>query len=567
MTDSPHSTVTRGREALARGDVRTAGAAAEERLKSDARDVSALELRYLVQQRLGETAKAVETLRNVLGIDPRADWAYNELTRVLVANGQRSEADQVTRTALHVNPRNAEAHSLLGTLLSEANDLPSGEWHFRRALELGGAQASFLTNLAINVMRQGRLDEAETMFTRADAAAPANLLTLAHWSKLYELRGQLELAQQMLDRAQAASSADAVNLLRANYLARQGRQRDALAILERQPTLNGDGLLERGRLYDRLGRFAEAWGGFVAGKSRLAAEGGGLSYNAQAVEIFFARLKRFFVRSNLELLPATTRRAETPQPIFIVGFPRSGTTMIEQVISSHSSVRAGGELSFMGDIRRLANLLFPGSEPFPENLGRSFTADNRFAATLFRDFYLARAAQYGLLEPGKAFFTDKMPFNEIWLPLLRMSFPEARIVHVVRHPLDVCVSVMSNNLTHGFNCGYRIEDTVHHLAAVFDLVQHYRRELTLSEHVLKYEAFVADQEGETRRLLEYLGLPFEAGCLSFHENRRHAPTPSYAQVTERLNDRSLDRYRHYALHLQPFLPQLRAIMAAYGYEA
>ena len=566
MAGSPHLTVTRGREALARGDLHSAAAAAEERLRADVRDVHALELRYLVQQRRGENAQAAETLRTVLGIDARADWAYNDLTRLLVAGGRRTEADQVARAALRVNPQNAEAHSLFGMLLSESNDLPSGEFHFRRALELGGGQSTFLTNLAINLMRQGRLDEAESAFARADQAAPGDLSTLAHWSKLYELRGDLERAQQMLDRAQQGASPEAVNLLRSNYLARQGRHAEALAILERESALNGDALLERGRLYDRLGRFEEAWRDFVDGKARLAAEGGGLSYDARAVETFFARLKRFFVRSNLELLPATTRRAETPQPIFIVGFPRSGTTMLEQVLSSHSSVRAGGELSFMGDIRRLANLLFPGPEPFPENLARSFTADNRFAATVFRDFYLARAEQYGLLEPGKAFFTDKMPFNEIWLPLLKMSFPEARIVHVVRHPLDVCVSVMSNNLTHGFNCGYRIADTVHHLAAVFDLVEHYRRELTLDEHVLKYETFVAAQREETRRLLEYLGLPFAETCLRFHENRRHAPTPSYAQVTEKLNDRSLGRYRHYAQHLKPFLPQLRPIMTTYGYE-
>ena len=567
MLDSTHATVMRGREALARGDVRAAAAASEERLKAEPRDVAALELRYHVHQRLGEAAKAAETLRTIIGIDARADWAYNDLIRLLVANGLRGDADAVARTALRVNPANAEAHSLFGTLLSESNDLPSGEWHFRRALELGGARAEFLTNLAINLMRQGRLDEAEATFTRAGQAAPNELMTLAHWSKLYELRGDLERAQQMLDRAEKNSSASAVNLLRASYLGRQGRHREALAILERESTLNGDGLLERGRLYDRLGRFTEAWRDFVAGKARLAAEGGGLTYNAQAVEIFFARLKRFFVRSTLELLPATVARPGTPQPVFIVGFPRSGTTMIEQVLSSHSSVRAGGELSFMGDIRRLANLLFPGPEPFPENLARTFTADNRFAATLFRDFYLARAGQYGLLEPGKAFFTDKMPFNEIWLPLLRMSFPEAHIVHVVRHPFDVCVSVMSNNLTHGFNCGYRIADTVHHLAAVFDLVQHYRRELQISEYALKYETFVAGQREETERLLEYLGVPFEETCLRFHENQRHAPTPSYAQVTEKLNDRSIDRYRHYAQHLQPFLPQLRPIMAAYGYEA
>ena len=175
--------------------------------------------------------------------------------------------------------------------------------------------------------------------------------------------------------------------------------------------------------------------------------------------------------------------------------------------------------------------------------------------------------QYALLEPGKAFFVDKMPFNEIWLPLIRMAFPRAPIVHVIRHPLDVCVSVMANNLTHGFNCGYRIEDIVHHFAAVFALVEHYRREMEIGELELRYESFVANQELETRRLLGHLGLEFEESCLRFHETRRYAPTPSYAQVTEKLNDRSIGRHRHYAAHLKPFLPQLAPLIARYGYEA
>ena len=112
---------------------------------------------------------------------------------------------------------------------------------------------------------------------------------------------------------------------------------------------------------------------------------------------------------------------------------------------------------------------------------------------MFRDYYLARAEAAGLLEPGKSWFVDKMPFNEVWLPLITMAFPNAKVVRIVRHPLDVCVSVMSNNLTHGFNCGYRIEDTVHHFAAVFDLVEHYRRELGHDEYLLRYESFVANQ--------------------------------------------------------------------------
>jgi hypothetical protein len=159
-----------------------------------------------------------------------------------------------------------------------------------------------------------------------------------------------------------------------------------------------------------------------------------------------------------------------------------------------------------------------------------------------------------------------MPFNEIWLPVLRMAFPHARIVRVVRHPLDVCVSMLSNNLTHGFNCGYRIEDIVHHLAAVHALVEHYRREMQYDELVLRYESFVEAQVPQTGQLLDFLGLPFEPACLRFHESRRYAPTPSYAQVTETLNDRSIGRFRNYREQLRPYVATLQPLLSAYGYS-
>lgn len=514
----------------------------------------------------GDLAQAATALKEVLKADPRADWAYNDLTQVLFTMGRRGDAEQIARTALRLNPRNAQAHNLFGTILSELNDLPSGEWHFRRALELGGPEARFFANLALNLMQQGRTEEAERNFAAAEQQAPGDVKTLAHWSKLYEVRGELERAQELLERAEAAGSAGNVDLLRANHLVRAGRYQDALKILEAAPRLNGDAQLERGRLYDRLERFDEAWRDFVAAKTKLAAEAGGLKYQTEAVETFFARLKRFFTRDNIALLPCAGVRRDVAQPIFVMGFPRSGTTLVEQVLTSHSAVRPGGELAYVGELRKLANLLFAVPEPFPENLGRTWTADNRHTAALFRDHYFARAELAGLLEGPQPFFTDKMPFNEIWLPLVRIAFPHAKIVHVVRQPLDVCVSMMANNMTHGFNCGYRIEDTVHHLAAVSDLVEHYRREMEVGDCVLKYESFIADQRAETARLLAYLGLPFEEGCLSFHENRRYARTPSYAQVTEKLNDRSIGRHRHYAAHLAPHLPALARLIAAQGYD-
>ena len=280
------------------------------------------------------------------------------------------------------------------------------------------------------------------------------------------------------------------------YLIRRGRHQEALAVLEGAPDLNGNAQLERGRLYEQLGRHREAWRDWVAGKAKLAAQAGAVEYQAGAVEAFFARMKQFFVRENFELLPRATQRRDVPQPVFVMGLPRSGTTLIEQVLSSHSAVRPGGELTFVGEWPQLIGRLLSDPAPFPEKLAQMCSADYHHVAILLRDYYFARAEARGLLEPGKLLFTDKMPFNELWLPLVRMAFPRAKIVRIVRHPLDVCVSMLSHELTHGFNCGYRIETIVHQLCAMSGLTEHYRRELDSGEFLLRYEDFVREPERE-----------------------------------------------------------------------
>jgi tetratricopeptide (TPR) repeat protein len=551
MSETAHPLVQRARDALARSEIKSAELAIDERLKTAGRDVNALEVRYLIQKHRGQFGEAARTLDAVIGINSRADWAYNELVRLLMAHGKSADAEQVARAALRANPDNSQAHHVFGLILSDMPDLPAGEWHFRRALELTSQpQAAFLTDLATNLMKQGRIEEAEGYFSRALDLAPADVKTLTCWSTLCETRGDLARAGELLDRAEAASSVPEVALQRAHLLARAGKYEESIALINTGKTLTGEGQLARGRLQERLGRYEEAWQDFVAGKRKLASEAGGLQYKADAVEALFGRFKEFFSRANFERLPRATLRADVPQPIFIMGLPRSGTTLVERIVSSHSHVTAGGELAFLSELRKVASDLLPAPQPFPENLAQSWTADRHYAATLFRDYYLARAERYGLLGRGKAFFTDKMPFNEVYMPLLKMAFPQAKIVHVMRHPLDVCVSTLSNDVTQGFNCAYRIEDTAHHLAAVFDLFGHYRSELDLGDYVLQYEALVADPAGQTRKLLDYLGLPFEKGSLRLGK----------------LSDSAVNRHSHYAQYLRPYVSRLRPMMTAYGYE-
>ena len=144
-------------------------------------------------------------------------------------------------------------------------------------------------------------------------------------------------------------------------------------------------------------------------------------------------------------------------------------------------------------------------------------------------------------------------------------FPAAPILHVVRHPLDIVLSVFSNYLTHGFYCANELETIARHYVLIMDLVEHYRGEMALRYLPVRYEDIVDDQEAHIRRMLNFVGVPFEQNCLNFHENKRYARTASYAQVTEKLYDRSRYRYRHYLKHLAPVIPMLEPVIDRLGY--
>jgi len=202
---------------------------------------------------------------------------------------------------------------------------------------------------------------------------------------------------------------------------------------------------------------------------------------------------------------------------------------------------------------------------YPEALAELWMGDHRDDLNNLRDHYFRRVAQLGIVPEGAAWFTDKMPLNEFDLGLIALVFPQSPLIHVIRHPLDVVLSAFSNLLTHGYFCAYALESVAQHYALTMDLVEHYRREMNLRYLPVRYEDMVDDQEASIRRILTFIGESFDPRCLDFHENRRYARTASYAQVTEKLYDRSRFRYRHYLSQLQPVLPILAQVIERLGY--
>jgi len=149
--------------------------------------------------------------------------------------------------------------------------------------------------------------------------------------------------------------------------------------------------------------------------------------------------------------------------------------------------------------------------------------------------------------------------------LISLLFPHSPIIHVIRHPLDVLLSVYSNHLTHGFFCAAQLETIAQHYNLVADLILHYRNNVNMRYLPVRYEDVVVDQENNVRKILDFIGVEFDPRCLSFEQNTRYARTASYAQVTEKLYDRSRYRYRPYIKNLEPVLEDLRPVIERLGY--
>ena len=459
----------------------------------------------------------------------------------------------------HGDKSAAERHRAAALMLHRQGRLAEAEQEYRTALSFDGSHYDTMEWLGALCLQVGKIDEAIRWLGEAAERCPD---TAAY-------HDNLAAALMLLDRVEALfpQNPNAL-LLRATVLGRMGKSDAALALLDQmavsKTTLAPVEWLEKGRLLDRMGRHAEAFAAFDAGKQRLR-EVSGQSYLDAHAQQLATRLQKFFSAKRLATLPRATARSDVAQPLFILGFPRSGTTLLEQTLSAHPRISAGDELPFIAEIAELMPRLLESPLAYPEALAELWMGDHREDLDNLRDHYLRRVAKLGIVPQGAAWFTDKMPLNETHLGLIGLIFPTSPLLHVTRHPLDVVLSVYSNLLTHGHYCAYALESAARHYAQVLDLVEHYRREMQLNYLRVRYEDMVDQQETTIRQVLKFIGVEFDPACLAFHENRRYARTASYAQVTEKLYERSRYRYRNYLPQLQSAIEILAPTIERLGY--
>jgi hypothetical protein len=238
-------------------------------------------------------------------------------------------------------------------------------------------------------------------------------------------------------------------------------------------------------------------------------------------------------------------------PIFIVGMPRSGTTLLEQILASHPAVHGAGELPDLNQVIMNA----------PARTGRRFPD---FVPDLqpedFRRMGEDYAERLWRLAPGARHITDKMPANFFYIGMIRLMLPQAKIIHAMRDPMDSCFSNYARLFNDTMEFAYDLGTLGRYYVRYIKLMQHWHAVLTAGSILdLRYEDLVADPAAQARRMLDYVGLPWDDNCLAFHRNQRHVKTASMAQVRKPIYQTSVARWRHFENHLQPLL----AIVQAY----
>jgi tetratricopeptide (TPR) repeat protein len=553
-------------------------------------------------------------LEQALALEPSNAETLNNLANTLKRLGLAAEAEKRWHTALQLKPDYAEAYSNLSNLLVDQGEYDRADGMARRAIELNPRLADAYVNLAAVAAARHRHGESLQVLDALLAFPPGHARALA--ARALSLK-ELDRFDEALDAAKRAAlmapeSPESHNAL-GQVLQAMGEFEPALAAYDRAAALPGpaqmDAVANRGALFMEFGRKAEAMKAmeeaanafpnvpgvlfsqadlkrFIPGdpligqmQSLLAREGISLAdratlhfglgkafldvgdseqafchydegnrlkrstfaYDPDANERRAAGIAEAF--SPALLAEKASQGAPSDLPIFVVGMPRSGTTLVEQILASHPMVQAAGEL------KRL-QMLSDGIAGFPQSAASLNATQLRALGEAYLAFVIPRAA-------GRRHVVDKMPSNFLLAGLIRLILPDARIIHCRRDPADTCLSCYTKLFAGEQAFSYDQTELGRFYRAYQSLMAHWRATLPASHFLeVDYEAVVEDIETQARRMLAFLGLPWNDTVRRFHETERPVRTASVNQVRQPIYRTSAGRWRKHAMHLQPLLAAL-----------
>jgi tetratricopeptide (TPR) repeat protein len=474
--------------------------------------------RGAVLQQLKQYDAALASYERALALKPGyANAHYNRAT-TLKKLGRQEEALAAFDRAIALKPEHAEAYNNRGVLLQELKRYAEALACFDRVIALNPNHAEGHNNRGVILMSLGDMPGAERMFLAASRLKPGFA------DPLFNL----------------------VNIR--NYRSAEGAEvAEIRALLDRPGVAPGDRehlYFSLGKILDDCGRYEEAFDCFrQANELRNA----GVAYNPEWIRAMTDAIIEVF--SKEFLAQPFAHASDSSVPCFIVGMPRSGTTLLASILSNHPAVGAAGELSTLGDLAMRLGEGTPGGAAYPaavRHLGAAAAAGviNGYEQRLRRDFGPET-------RPEIRHVIDKNPLNFRHIGLISMLFPRARIIHCARQPLDTCLSNYFQRFPLHLDYCFDLRNIGHFYGQYARLMEHWGAMPQIQMMTVRYEDMVLRTEAAARSALEFLGLEWDARCLTPHTNRYAVETASQWQVRQPIYQRAMERWRHYERHLGP----------------
>ena len=518
----------------------------------------------------GEFDSAMASFRQAIALNPELAEAHANLGFALKETGDFDAALETLETALRLNPDLAEAHNNIGSVLKSLHRFGEAVAAFRRAVKLRPDFAEAHTNLGNTLFQQEDLDGAVAALDKALTLDPDDLDTVRTLATLWERANRLDKARPVIERGLGlAPEDDELNLLAAKCERRDGDIPAAIARLENLDRANASErsainiTYELGRLYDQRDGSKQAYEYFAEANQRSRDYPAHAKTDKNLFLDMIASVDQQLSAAWVDSWSPTPALEERAAPVFFFGFPRSGTTLIDQVLASHPDIKILDEQpaidAMLGEIAG-----FP--ESYPGALAE-LTADQ---IAHLRTRYFDTADEFLKGESG-GLLIDKMPLNIVHVVMIWRIFPHAKMIFALRHPFDVCLSCFMQNFEIGPAMAnfFSLEDSANLYGKAMALWQKSSEALPLDCHTVKYEDFVDDFESETQALLKFLGLEWQETMREYTgqaRQRARIATVSYDQVVEPIYQRSQFRWKRYRDEIGTAFDSLKPWAEKFGYD-
>ena len=510
----------------------------------------------------GNLKGAAEMVMKAVAIDPQQGMYQRNFGEMCRRLGLFEQAILSGKTAVALLPKDLDAHFNLALAFADSGEYKNAITWYRKAIKLDSGHAQSWNNLGAAYEASGHLGDALKAYEKASKLDPSNAQAHNNLGVAHIERGNLADAVTSLNTAIAIKPDFVESHYNLSSLKKYTIDDPHLGALESLRDLQHhlpDSLKIRynfafGKALEDTQQFDRAFAAYQEGNRIQHAL---LPVNQERNQVIAEQIQKIFNEDFFKKRRGWSQSKKTP--IFIVGMPRSGTTLLEQILDSHESVHGAGELTYLNDAIYQVGGLVPG-QLFTEKVA-GFTPDQiKKIAELYSQHLWA-------LSPKSEFISDKMPANFLYIGLIYLAFPHAKIIHAMRDPIDTCFSCYARLFNDTMDIAYDLETLGHYYVMYRKVMAHWHKVLPVDTILdLSYEDMVADPEEQTRRVLEFVGLPWDKQCLEFYKNERLVKTASLAQVNKPIYKTSVQRWRNFAKYLHPLIELVKEYCAPEVYS-